>query len=137
MAAPQRFTGANTRIDFAGVTVSNDYTELLIDLEMQVEESTAGSDTDASYNTTVKKGKATLKLFDTGESGTAVAIALRVGTRGNLTVWPKGIMTGRPVLSFAAIVIHYKELFKSDKNTMIEIEFVKTGAMLSDVGSLQ
>lgn len=136
MASQYRFTGANARIDFAGVTVSNDYTELQLELEMGVEEKTAGSDTDASYNTTVKKGKGSLKLFDTGESGVAVAIALRVGTTGNLTVWPKGNSTGKPVISFPAIVTHYKEPIKSDKNTLIEVQFIKNGVMISDLGSL-
>src|SRR5256885_1955331 len=136
MASQYRFTGANARIDFGGVTVSNDYTELQIELQMRVEEKTAGSDADASYNTTIKEGKASLKLFDTGENGTSVATALRVGTSGTLSVWPKGNTTGKPVISFPAIVTHYKEPIKFEKNAVVEVEFIKSGAMISDVGSL-
>ena len=137
MPQQYRFTGANARIDFNGVTVSNDYTELTVEFQMRVEEKTAGSDADASYNPTVKEGKATLKLFDTGESGVSVAQALRVGQSGSLTVWPNGNVTGKPVLSFPALVTRYTEPIKFDKNTVIQVEFLKNGAATQDVGSLQ
>lgn len=136
MAQQFRYTGGQARIDFAGVTVSNDYSELQVELQMRIEEKTAGADTDATYNTTIKEGKATLKLFDTGENGTAIATILRVGTAGNLTVWTKGNTTGKPIMSFPAIVTHFKEPIQFDKNILLDIEFIKNGPMISDVGVL-
>lgn len=136
MSATQRYTGANCTIIFNGVTVSNDYTELEISATQRVEERTAAADTDASYNTTIKEGKASLKIFDLGENGVSVTQALLIGQSGSLQVFTKGNTSGKPKYAAPYLVTDFKEPIGFDKNVMIDIELLKNGAATSDFGTL-
>lgn len=118
------------------MTVSNDYTELTLEFSIRTEERTAGSEVDASFNTTIKEGKGTLKLFGLGENGVAIEQALRPGQSGNLQVFDKGNTTGKPKLTFPAIATTFKKNVGFDKNVTLEIEFTKNGAMVDDIGTL-
>lgn len=135
--ATNRFTGVNSQITWSGTIVSNDYTELDIELTMKTEDRTAGSEQDASYNTTIREGKATLKVFDLGNNGTAIQALFKPGTTGNLQVLTKGVTTGLPKLTFPAIVTGVKESVIFDKNLMFEVSFIKNGAMVDDLGAVQ
>ena len=136
MAATNRYTGLGFSILAGATVISNDATDLSVDFKMRTDERTAGNDADASFNATIREGKWTLKLMDTAEFGTAITIALRIGTTFNLYVYPKGNTTGKPVIAFPALVTDFKQAIQPDKNVTIEIQGMKNGAMISDVGSL-
>jgi hypothetical protein len=143
MPQQNRFTGQNATFIFVNAQtavatiVSNDYTELSTEFQMRTEEKTGGNDTDATYNTTIREGKATLKFWGTGEQGATVEAALREGTAGNFFVMPKGQLAGKPIIAFPVIVTHFKENFKNDKNTDCEVEMLKNGTMIQQIGALQ
>jgi hypothetical protein len=136
MAEANRYTGKNVTIVFDGVTISNDYSELSIERSIGLAEKTAGADDDASYNTTYRSSRWSLKLFNTGEADASIRTKLKVGTTALLTVYPKGNTTGRPVLSFTAIVENYKDMWKFNDNTATEVSGVSTGAWASDIDAL-
>lgn len=136
MSASQRYTGLSYTVLAGSLTISNDMTEISIDAKIRTEERTAGNDTDASYNSTINEGKVTMKLFDTGEFGTALQTAMRPGSTFNLYVYPKGNTSGKPVVSFPFLVTDYKLPVKFDKNVEIEIQGLKNGAFISNFGTL-
>lgn len=137
MSAAQRYTGLNFVVLAGATVISNDATEVSFEAKMRTEERTAGNDADASYNTTIKEGKWTIKLFDTGEFGTALQTALKPGQAFNMYIYAKGQASGKPVVAFPALVTDYKYPIKFDKNVEIEIQGLKNGAMISDFGVLQ
>lgn len=136
MSAPQRFTGLNWSITFNGVVVSNDATVLDLKFSTRLEERTAGNDTDASFNTTVKEGDWTLEFYGTGEAQVAVEQALRIQSAGTLAVFPKGNLSGKPIISFPALVRDFTEKLAFNQNTKITVAGVKNGAMINDIGAL-
>lgn len=135
--ASYRYTGASAVIMFAGTQIQNDYTEISLEYTLRTEERTAGNEADASYNATIKEGKASFKRYDTGENDAGLEALLRIGATGTLEIRPKGTATGRRVESFPVLVTSYKRSLAFDKNTVTEVEFLKNGAMVSDVGSAQ
>ena len=137
MSAAQRYTGTSFVVLAGATVISNDMTEITFDAKIRTEEKTAGNDTDASFNSTIKEGKWTAKLFDTGEFGVALQTAMRIGTTFNLYIYSKGQTTGKPVVAFPAMVTDYKYPVKFDKNIEIEIQGIKNGAMISDFGAVQ
>ena len=135
--ASYRYTGANAVILFNGTALQNDYTEVNVELSIRTEERTAGNEADASFNATIKEGKASFKRYDTGQNDGGLATALRIGNTGTLEIRPKGTATGYPAISFPAIVTSYKLDLAFDKNSMTEVEFLKNGAMIYDSGAVQ
>lgn len=137
MSATYRYTGANAVILFNGVTISNDFTELTIEYKQRVEDKTAGNDTDQSVTPTIKEGKATLKRFDTILSDGGIATALKIGTLSTLEIRPMGTTLNYPVQSFLAVVTNFKMIVIFDKTTYMQVDFVKTGIMIKDIGATQ
>ena len=136
MSASQRYTGIAFTVLAGALTISNDMTDISSDFKIRTEERTAGNDTDASYNTTINEGKVTMKLYDTGEFGTALQTAMRPGSTFNLYIYAKGNTTGKPVLAFPFLVTDYKMPIKNDKNVEVEIQGMKNGAFISNIGTL-
>ena len=137
-ASDNRYTGKDTTMVFNGVTISTDYTEFSFEKSIRVEEKTAGSELDATFNTTIKEGKGTLKIYDEGAAGISAGIttALYEGASGNLYIYPKGNVSTRPYFACPIIITGVKYPFAFDKNIAIEVDFIKNGAMIAQVGSL-
>lgn len=137
MAASGRYTGKDSVILFGGTVISNDYTELSVEHSIRVEEKTAGSELDASYNSTIREGKGSLKVYDTAPNDSGLKTLLAVGARAILEVRIKGSGTGKPAESWYAIVTSMKSTIAFDKNTVLEIELIKDGAFIVAPGGLQ
>jgi hypothetical protein len=141
LAQQYRYIGINAVITFndgqRNVILSNDYTDLGIELTTRLEDKTAGNDQDQSFNPTIREGKATLKGFDTGENGVTVQQILREQTFGYLSVWTKGQLTGKPKFSMPVIVKTFKMDIKNEKNVTFDVEFAKSGAVIDPMGTLQ
>lgn len=135
--AQYRYTGKNLVIVFNGVHLEGDYVTFEANYQMKTVERTAGADTDESFNTTYKSGSGSIDIYDEGPQGVTVNTSVRVGAAGNLYAYSQGIGTGLPVESFPIIVTDMKHPLGFDKNTMLQISFVKNGPMINDVGSLQ
>lgn len=137
MAAGQRYTGLNFYVLFGTTVISNDATDVQIEVKTRTDERTAGNDADASFNPTIKEGNFTIKLFDTGEFGTALQTALRIQAAQNLYLYPKGQGTGKTVIAMPVLITDYKITVKPDKNVEVEIKGLKNGAMINDFGTVQ
>jgi len=143
MAAANRYTGANYVITWqVGATVytiSNDYSKLDFKKNVKLEDKTAANDTDASYNATYKEGEADLTFFDTSETiiSSGIDAALIEGTVGVLSIYAKGIVTGKAVLQGPFIVENHEDNIAFDKNVETKVKFRKNGPMTKDDGALQ
>lgn len=136
MAQTYRYTGSNLVGIFNSTSFNADYSEVMFEAKIRVEDKTAGNDTDQSYNTTIKEGKGSIKIFDVGTS-IAYDTLFKVGSTATLEIRPQGTGTGLPVFSFTAIITDFKKGMIFDKNVMIEIAYVKSGTMIKDFGSVQ
>ena len=137
MAATNRYTGNNCTIVFGTTTVSNDYTELSMDLSVKVEARVAGNDTDESFNILYKKGKGTIKFYDTATAGVVITLAMLPGSTGNLYIYPKGITSGQPLIAFPIIIESMKIPLVFDKNVILDCGFIKNGAFIATPGTTQ
>lgn len=137
MAYADRFTGTDLVIEFTPeggslTTISGDYTMFSMDRKMDTVDVTAGNEIDRSFLTTQRSLDWNLSIF--AGSDTLLTI-LKEGTKGLLTVYPKGKVTGRPMRSFNVIVTSYQDENPFDGAVEIEIGGIRNGAMITDIGS--
>jgi len=137
MAATNRYTGTNCTIVFGSTTISNDYTEISMDFSVKTESRVAGNDTDESFNVLYKKGKGSIKFFDTATAGVVITLAMLPGATGNLYIYPKGITSGQPTIAFPIIIESMKIPLTFDKNVILDCSFMKNGAFIATPGTTQ
>lgn len=143
-----RFTGADSTFIWVptlnGVVnglpreIGTEYTEFNYEASIRLEEKTAGSERDASFNTTIREGKWDMKVYDMDKTGVLAGldVVFYEGAQGNLYVYPKDNITGNHVYAFPAIVTGVKHPLAYDKNKMIELSGVKNGAYIRPLNSL-
>lgn len=118
------------------VTATGDQTSFDVDRSIDLLDATAGNVSDKEYINGLKDGTATLKIYDTGAAGSALAAALVEGNAGTLLYGTQGTTAGKPKAGFAAITKSHKLTEPFDKVVEIEVQFQKSGAMLYDYGSV-
>ena len=118
------------------VIISGDQTEFTVDRNTQQIDATAGSETDRAYLNGLGDAKFTLKIYETGAAGSALAAALKNGVAGTLIYGTQGSTAGLPKFSHAANVSNHKADVKFDDKVMLDISFQGTGAWILDYGSV-
>lgn len=138
----ERYTGADTQVIFVvdgtPTIVSTEYQELNFEASIRVEEKTAGNERDATFNATIREAKWDFKVFDLGELGIKLGLnrLFFEGVQGDLYIYPKGQISGKPVIAFPFIVTGVKHPYSFDKNVMNEVSGIKNGAYIKEPYSL-
>lgn len=123
------YTGKNLSVVFNSVTLDADYRKLTTNEEIGMVESTAGGDTNKTYLTTIKDGKATLELLN--QSGTVDA-GVTVGTEADLVWGPEGTDTGKPRKTVNAILKSINNENAYADVSKLKLEFQFSGAVTTD-----
>lgn len=126
------FTGSTLHLSFAGVTLSGDFRNFDPSEEIGLVDASAGADTNRTYLTTLKDGKATLEMVaQTG--GTALWAAVAPGSSGTLIWAEEGTATGKPKHSCLAIVMSRSRPVPYEDIDIINVEFQFNGAVTDTV----
>lgn len=140
MAIADRFTGKDfyARFIHSGGTVAltGDHTEFSVEVSYDTTEITAGSETAKSYLTTLEDATMSLTLFNTGTTGSALAVALEPGTYGTLEWGPQGTASGKPKFGCAAYVTGFSESYPFADSVQREYSFQRSGDWVSNYGTV-
>jgi hypothetical protein len=124
-------TGKNLAVNwiYTGGTISitPDYRSFNMSDNVDMAETTAGSDADKTYIATIKDSTVDLSFLYQSK-GTALDSALAVSTAGTLQVYPEGTATGNPVITYPAIVSSYKKAVPYNEVVAVDVTFQKSGA---------
>ncbi len=138
MAYADRFTGRDATFVFTPAggggpfTLSGDFTNFSMDYKQDVVDVTAGNEQDRRFLTTLRSLDWTLSVYNGDET---ILANVKVGSVGQLDVYPKGNASGRPIRSFDVIVTSYQESYPFDNVSEVEIGGVRNGPMASDIGA--
>lgn len=127
------FTGSGLVVTFGGTTLTADFRSFSESEEMGLVDSSAGADTNRSYLTTLKDGKATLEIVAPA-GGSAVWNAVVPGTSGTLIWAPEGTATGKNKHTVSsAIVMNRDKEMPYDNIVVIKVEFQFSGTVTDSV----
>lgn len=137
MAYSDRYTGTDMVIEFTPsggslTVVSADFTEFSMDRKVDTVDVTAGNEDARVFLPTISSLDWSLSLFNGDET---VLVLIKEGATGQLDVYPKGKVSGRPKRQFDVIVTAYTESFPFDGASEVEITGLRNGAMIADIGS--
>lgn len=138
MAYADRYTGRDLVVEWtpeagALTTLNGDFTSFSLDRKADTVDVSAGNQTSREFLTTLESIDWSLSIFGGDEAKLATVLE---GTRGLLSIYPKGKTTGKPVRSFNAIVTSVQETYPFDGAVEVEIGGVRNGAMIKDVGDV-
>ncbi len=139
MTAANRLTGSNLLVNWTKTggtlaAITGDQTKFSFSRKMDTVDVTAGSETERYFLATVESLDFTLNIFDAGQTFKANCLP---GDTGLLEIQPTGTGTGKPVVSFNALITGYDEDFPFDGALEITITGVRNGAMIQEVGTVQ
>lgn len=140
MATPSaRLTGGDLVVQWtptAGslTTISGDQTKFSMSRKLDTVDVTAGSERQRYFKPTIEALDWSLDIFDAEQSYQANILP---STEGLLTVMKKGVGTGKPVVSFNALITGYDEDFPFDGALEISLSGVRQGAMIVEYGAVQ
>lgn len=124
------YTGTNLYVVFGGTVFSADYRTFEPEEEMEIDDGSAGSDAARTFKTTLKNGKASMKLRSiAGTAGTAKWVSVPVGAEGTLEWGPEGTATGKIKGSVNAILVNRKDPQEFDKVSEYTRDFQYSGAV--------
>jgi hypothetical protein len=130
-----RYLGKNLDvkwIDGSGtITISGNQTAFDYTPSIALVDQTAGADTNKTYLTSVKDGKASLSaLFHGGTvtGGTVTTSRLAEGTEGTLIWSPEGTASGKPKYTIPAISTGAAFSYPFDNKVEFKAEFQQNGA---------
>lgn len=136
MAYADRYTGRDVVIEWTPsggtlTTFHGDYTSFSLDRKSDTVDVTAGNQQSREFLTTLNSLDWSLSIFAGDETDFAT---LKEGTEGLLAVYPKGKTVGEPIRSFNAIITSVQETFPFDGAVEVEVNGVRTGDMIKDIG---
>lgn len=126
------YTGNALYLKFGSTVLSADFRNFDQSEEIGLVDATAGADTNRTYLTTVKDGKATAEMVHQA-SGTALWTALAPGTSGTLEWGPEGTASTKPKHTVTAIVMDRKKVVPYEDIVVITAEFQFSGAVTDSV----
>lgn len=130
---PEFISGqASGYIKFGATVLSSDWRTFTPQEEVGLADASAGNDTNRTYLTTLKDGKASLELVAQA-AGTAVWNALAPGVTGTLEWAPEGTATGKQKHSVPAIVMSRQAEQPFDDLTVYKVDFQFNGAVTDTV----
>lgn len=135
MAVGNRYIGKDLYAEFicsAGtITLTGDQRTLSVDRSVDLEDITAGDESDKTYLATLKDGTAEIEVLDQAATGaTGIEAALPEGTSGTLIYGPKGNTSGKPKRGFAAFVNSISVEYPYSGVVSYRISFQKSGSVL-------
>jgi len=119
-------------IDTSGtLTLTGDQTAFDYAPSIDLVDQSAGADTNKTYLTTLKDGKASLNcLFQAGTvaGGTIMASRLTEGVNGTIVWSPEGTAASKPKYTMPAISMGASFTYPFANNTELKAEFQQNGA---------
>ncbi len=139
MAAADRATGTDLVVKFtpsggSQVTITGDQTKFSTTRKLDTVDVTAGNEKNRFFKPTIEGLDFTLNIFDANQS---YKIYLLPRLEGLLQIYQLGVGTGKPVVSFNALLTGYDEDFPFDGALEITITGNRQGAMIAEVGTVQ
>lgn len=140
MATPSaRLTGGDLAVRWTPVagsltTISGDQTKFSMSRKLDTVDVTAGSERQRYFKATIEALDFSLDIFDAEQSYQTILLP---STEGLLEVMKKGIGTGKPIVSFNALLTGYDENFPFDGALEISLSGVRQGAMIKEYGTVQ
>lgn len=140
MATPSaRLTGGDLVVNWTPtggslITITGDQTKFSMSRKLDTVDVTAGSERQRYFKPTIEALDWSLDIFDAEQSYQAQILP---STEGLLAVMKKGVGTGKPVVSFNALITGYDEDFPFDGALEISLSGVRQGAMINEYGSVQ
>ena len=119
-------------IDGSGtVTISGDQTILDYTPSIDLVDQTAGADTNKTYLTTLKDGKASMTALlqaGTANGGTLTFSRLAEGSSGTIVWSPEGTAATKPKYTMAAISMGAGFSYPFDNRVEVKVDFQQNGA---------
>jgi len=122
------YTGKNLYITFGGTVVSGDQRTLSKNGSVDTVDTTAGADTDKSYELTLRDATFDITILDNGGDGSAVRAALYEGNSGTLIYAPEGTAVGKPKYECYAHVTSFNTSYPYDGEVEFQVSLQKSGA---------
>lgn len=136
MAAIDRLTGSGLVVNWTKdggslQTVSGDQTNFSFNRKGDMVDVSAGSETKRTYKGTLEDLDFTLDIFDADQAFQDELLPL---TTGLLEIYKKGTGSGKPLVSFNAIIGGYNVKEPFDGAIEISITGKRSGTMVHEVG---
>ncbi len=121
-------------VDTTGtVTISGDQTLFEYAPSIDLVDQTAGADTNKTYLTTLKDGKASMTALlqaGTASGGTLTFSRLSEGTPGTIIWSPEGTAASKPKYTMPAISMGANFSYPFDNRTEVKVDFQQNGARI-------
>lgn len=119
-------------IKFGSTTLSSDWRTFTPQEEIGLADASAGNDTNRTYLTTLKDGKASIELVGQA-AGSALWTAVAPGTSGTLEWAPEGTASGKQRHYVNAIVMSRQREEPFDDIEVLKVDFQFSGAVTDTV----
>lgn len=140
MATPSaRLVGTDLVVRFTPnggslTVITGDQTKFSFSRKLDTVDVTAGNERQRYFKSTIESMDFSLTIFDAEQSYQTVLLP---PTEGLLEVMKKGVGTGKPIISFNALLTGYDEDFPFDGALEISINGNRQGAMIKEIGTVQ
>jgi len=138
MAYADRYTGRDLVVEWTPeggslTTLNGDFTSFSLNRKADTVDVSAGNQRSREFLTTLDSLDWSLSIFGGAEAALDTIVE---GTKGLLSVYPKGKTSGNPVRSFNAIVTSLQETFPFDGAVEVEVSGIRNGTMIKDIGDI-
>ena len=123
-----RYTGKDLVLTFGATTLDTEYRTFETEDKIGMKDSSAGGDTDRTFETTLKEGQATYSALH--QTGTTVYDAVAPGTAADLVWSPEGTDVGKPKFTVPALVENRKMKAVYDDMVKLDLTFKFNGPVV-------
>lgn len=139
MAALDRLTGSDVVITFtpdggSAITLSGDYTDANVNRSVRTVDVTAGNEKSSTNKGTIEDMDFSVTIFDADQT---YQDQILPNTYGVMNIKKRGVGVGLPELEFNCLLTEFNEDFTFDTALEIEINGMRNGDMIKEVGSAQ
>lgn len=143
MAISDRYVGKDLTVHFLPtggvvgtdeVVLSGSFSSFSMDRSADMADITAGNETSRSHLPTIESLTFQIAFID--EVQLADYAEIKPRSTGRLYVYPQGKTAGKPMLVFDCIIESFNHSFPFDDKVEIDLSGTRTGAMVSDIGSV-
>lgn len=140
MSAPStRLVGTDLTVRFTPsggslTVVTGDQTKFSFSRKLDTVDVTAGNERQRYFKATIESMDFSLTIFDAEQSYKTILLPF---TEGLLEIMSKGVGTGKPVISFNALLTGYDEDLPFDGALEITINGNRQGSMIKEIGTVQ
>lgn len=140
MATPSaRLVGSDIVVRFTPsggslTVITGDQTKFSFTRKLDTVDVTAGNERQRYFKATIESLDWSMTIFDAEQSYQTIILPF---AEGLLEVMKKGVGTGKPVISFNALITGYDESFPFDGALEISLTGHRQGAMIKEIGTVQ